>query len=103
MNSLISLSPISFPASVALLVLLFGFLILSESILGEKKTKAIVRVIDVPVRYVLATAILHSLEYSSAASLFATSMSFSLLPSVGLLFASSCYWQTEIFFFFFPV
>lgn len=52
-KSLISLSSISFPASVALLVLLFGFLILSESTLGEKKTKTIVRVIDIPCGFAL--------------------------------------------------
>lgn len=48
-DSLIGLSPVSFPASVALLIVLFFALILSESLLGDKKTKAIVRVIDIPV------------------------------------------------------
>ena len=39
----------SFPASVALLILLFFALILSQSLLGDKKTKSIVQIIDVPV------------------------------------------------------
>lgn len=48
-HSLIGLSTVSFPASVACMILLFFFLIGCELVLGDRKTKAIVRVIDVPV------------------------------------------------------
>ncbi|GKT90174.1 hypothetical protein Ct61P_08024 [Colletotrichum tofieldiae] len=41
---------VSFPASVACLILLFFGLLLSELVLGNHKTRAIVAVIDVPVR-----------------------------------------------------
>jgi len=48
-DSLIRLSYVSFPASVALLILLFFGLILGETTLGDKRTKRIVQIIDVPV------------------------------------------------------
>lgn len=48
-DSLIKLSSVSFPASVALLVMFFFGLILGETILGDKRTKRIVQIIDVPV------------------------------------------------------
>lgn len=48
-NQLIGLSPISFPASVALLILHFFGLMASQALLGDRRTKALVRVIDVPV------------------------------------------------------
>lgn len=48
-DSLIGLSPISFPASVALLIVLFLGLGLSEITLGDRKTKKIVQIIDIPV------------------------------------------------------
>jgi purine-cytosine permease-like protein len=48
-NSLIALSSISFPASVALLVTLFLFLILCNGIIGDRRTRALVNVIDIPV------------------------------------------------------
>jgi len=48
-DCLISLSSVSFPASVALLVALFFALILCDFILGERKTRGIVRMIEVPV------------------------------------------------------
>jgi purine-cytosine permease-like protein len=50
-NSLIGLSSVSFPASVALLVVLFFALILCDVVLGERKTKVLVSVIDIPVRW----------------------------------------------------
>lgn len=50
-DSLIGLSSVSFPASVALLIVLFFALILCESILGSQRTKKIVQVIDIPVSY----------------------------------------------------
>lgn len=48
-NSLIGLSGVSFPASVAVLVLLFVGLTLSEFVIGDRKTKALVKIIDIPV------------------------------------------------------
>ena len=48
-DSLIGLSSVSFPASVALMIVLFFGLIILERIVGEKKIKRIVQVIDVPV------------------------------------------------------
>lgn len=50
-DSLIGLSSVSFPASVALLIVLFFALILCESILGNQRTKKIVQVVDIPVSY----------------------------------------------------
>lgn len=40
---------VSFPSSVACLVLLFAVLLLSEMVLGARKTKLVVDLIDVPV------------------------------------------------------
>ena len=51
-DSLISLSSVSFPASVALLITLFLALILSQTIIGDKKTKVFVSFFDVPVSWV---------------------------------------------------
>lgn len=48
-NALIGLSSVSFPASVALLVVLFFGLMICDWILGDRKTRALVNVIDVPV------------------------------------------------------
>lgn len=48
-NVLFETVGVSFPASVACLILLFFGLLLSELVLGNHKTKAIVAVIDVPV------------------------------------------------------
>jgi hypothetical protein len=48
-NSLIGLSSVSFPASVALLVVLFFSLMVCDWIVGDRKTRALVNVIDVPV------------------------------------------------------
>jgi len=50
-DCLIALGTVSFPASVALLIVLFFGLILSQSVLGDKRTKKVVRFIDIPVRY----------------------------------------------------
>lgn len=47
-HKLLSLGGVSFPASVACLVLLFFGLLLSELVLGSRKTKALVRIINVP-------------------------------------------------------
>lgn len=49
-DSLIGMSTVSFPASVACLIFLFLGLILCDLVLGDKKTRAIVKVIDIPVR-----------------------------------------------------
>jgi len=48
-DSLIGLSHVSFPASVAVLIALFFSLLLCNYFLGDAKTRAIVRIIDVPV------------------------------------------------------
>jgi hypothetical protein len=48
-NSLIGLSSVTFPASVALLVVLFFTLVLIDVFIGDRKTKALVSAIDVPV------------------------------------------------------
>lgn len=48
-NSIIRLSNVQFPASVACLVILFFLLLLSDLTLGERKARAIVKVIDIPV------------------------------------------------------
>ncbi len=49
-DSLIGLSSVSFPASVALLIVLFFALTLCETALGDKRTRKIVQIIDIPVR-----------------------------------------------------
>ena len=49
--SLIGLGSVSFPASVALLLVLFFALVLCETILGDRKTKKLVHVIDIPVSF----------------------------------------------------
>lgn len=46
---MIRLSGISFPPSVACMILLFFGLIGCDAIFGERKTRKVVRVIDVPV------------------------------------------------------
>ena len=48
-NSLIGLSSVSFPASVALLVALFFVLIACNLVMGDRWTRGLVNVIDVPV------------------------------------------------------
>lgn len=49
--SLIGLSSVSFPASVALLIVLFFSLIICETFLGERRTKKLVHVIEIPVSF----------------------------------------------------
>ena len=51
-DSLIGLSSVSFPASVALLIVLFFALIICETILGDRRTKKSVHVIDIPVSFI---------------------------------------------------
>ena len=58
-NSLISIGSISFPASVACMILLFFSLIGSELALGDKKTRSIVRLIDIPVESLSHFHVLH--------------------------------------------
>ncbi|PBP17859.1 hypothetical protein BUE80_DR011372 [Diplocarpon rosae] len=52
-NSLIGISSVSFPASVACLILLFTALILSDLVLGDRKTRAVVKSIDDPAGFSL--------------------------------------------------
>ena len=49
-SSLIGLSSVSFPASVALLIVLFFGLLVCDVVLGERRTRAVVNIIDIPVR-----------------------------------------------------
>lgn len=49
---LIGLSSVSFPASVALLVALFFALIACDFVMGDRWTRGVVKVIDVPVRLI---------------------------------------------------
>ena len=60
-NSLIGLSSVSFPASVALLLILFLLLILSERFLGNKRTSSIVRIVEIPVSSILICLCSHRL------------------------------------------
>lgn len=48
-NSLIGLSSVSFPASVACMIILFFFLIILDITIGNRKTSALVHLIDIPV------------------------------------------------------
>ncbi|RDW59619.1 hypothetical protein BP6252_12706 [Coleophoma cylindrospora] len=52
-NSLIGLSSVSFPASVACMIILFFFLIMLDVIIGNRKTSALVRLIDIPAGFSL--------------------------------------------------
>ena len=56
-NSLIGLSSVSFPASVALLVVLFLGLMVCDVVIGERKTRSLVNVIDIPVSLFRGTEI----------------------------------------------
>lgn len=48
-DKLIAFSSVSFPSSVALLIALFFGLIACEAALGEKRTREVVRYVEVPV------------------------------------------------------
>lgn len=48
-DALFRLASVSFPASVACLILLFITLLLSEWLLGQHKTRRVVGIIEVPV------------------------------------------------------
>lgn len=48
-NCLIGMSNVAFPASVACMILLFFGLIGCEILVGEKRTRAMVHVVDIPV------------------------------------------------------
>jgi hypothetical protein len=50
-DSIIRLTGVSFPASVAAMLLLFLGLIALEAALGERKAKGVVKVVEVPVCY----------------------------------------------------
>ncbi|KAL1302010.1 hypothetical protein AAFC00_002461 [Neodothiora populina] len=52
-HSLISISSVSFPASVAAMIGLFVLLILSQVTLGDRKTKRILALIDIPCGFAL--------------------------------------------------
>jgi hypothetical protein len=48
-NSLIGISSVSFPASVACMIVLFFGLIICDSLIGERRTRGVVSVVDIPV------------------------------------------------------
>ncbi|PVH81259.1 hypothetical protein DL98DRAFT_548660 [Cadophora sp. DSE1049] len=52
-DSLIGVSSVSFPASVACLILLFIGLVLCDLAVGDRKTRAVVKVIDIPAGFAL--------------------------------------------------
>ncbi|KAF1344129.1 hypothetical protein BDV97DRAFT_403077 [Delphinella strobiligena] len=52
-NSLISLSSVSFPPSVAAMIGIFLLLILSQAVLGDRKTKSILALVDIPCGFAL--------------------------------------------------
>ncbi|KAG9233960.1 LrgB-like family-domain-containing protein [Amylocarpus encephaloides] len=52
-NSLIGLSSVTFPASVALLVALFFGLIICDLVIGDRRTRELVSVIDIPAGWAL--------------------------------------------------
>ena len=81
-DCLIGLSSVSFPASVALLILLFFALIICEVTIGDRKTRKIVNVIDIPVSF-HASEIMNVYSWAiRPGSRFDISMSSSPLHSV---------------------
>ncbi len=48
-NQLLEMGHVSFPASVACLVILFLSLLLCDLVIGDRKTKEVVRLINIPV------------------------------------------------------
>ncbi len=84
-DSLIGLSSVSFPASVALLIVLFFALIFCESVFGNQRTKKIVQVIDIPVSCQCAANLGWQTHVARLGLLFAISMCFSHLLSVRVL------------------
>ncbi|KAL3425018.1 Plastidal glycolate/glycerate translocator 1, chloroplastic [Phlyctema vagabunda] len=52
-DSLIGLSSVSFPASVACMILLFFALIISDVVVGARRTNALVKIIDIPAGFAL--------------------------------------------------
>ena len=85
-DSLIGLSSVSFPASVALLIVLFFALIVCEGVLGNQRTKKIVQVIDIAVSCQHAANLGCRTHSTRLGLLFAISMCFSLLLLVRDLF-----------------
>lgn len=82
MDSLIGLSSVSFPASVALLIVLFFALVVCETILGDRRTKKLVHVIDVPVSFQTLQITNINSQYTRPGLLFDTSTCSSRLHSV---------------------
>lgn len=68
-HSLISMSSVSFPASVAAMIGLFALLILSQVTLGDRKTKRILALIDIPVGNAFVVKAILSLIISFSAAL----------------------------------
>jgi hypothetical protein len=57
-DALIRLSSVSFPASVACMILLFCMLLLSQLVLGDRLTRKITAILDVPVSETLHSGFL---------------------------------------------
>lgn len=55
LDALIGLGTVSFPASVACLLILFFALLVADRVLSEKATSCLLRVIDVPIGFALRT------------------------------------------------
>jgi hypothetical protein len=62
-NSLISIGGVSFPASVACMILLFFTLISSELVLGERRTRTVVKYVDIPVESITQIPLINLLRY----------------------------------------
>lgn len=53
-NALISLTPVKFSASVACMIITFSLLIVCEQLLGSRKTKDVVRLLEIPVSVIFS-------------------------------------------------
>ena len=60
-NELLQLGAVSFPASVACLVILFFGLLLLEKFIGEHRTQRVITIVEVPVRLALDIIVKHRL------------------------------------------
>ena len=95
-DSLIGLSSVSFPASVALLIVLFFALFICGTILGDQRTKRIVHVIEIPVSFYCSYARYSNLRDFRRGLPYDISMSSLRLHSVSASWYSVCSnWKTS--------
>ena len=95
-DSLIGLSSVSFPASVALLIVLFFALFICGTILGDRRTKKIVHVIEIPVSFYCLYARYSNLRDFRRGLRYDISMSSLRLHSVSASWYSVCSnWKTS--------